>query len=698
MGKKLVIILLVFFAFVSFVDGASLSGDCSVKTSCSSGEIAIFSLSSSSNAHAAQSSSGYSYKVCCPGEGLEESTSCTDANAALWLSATTNAHVSENKITGSYGEKVCLSSDDSFSCAVKTSCSIDEYCIVSVYANSNSHVAECGGYGNDVCCAGDVVPTYDCVISGVEIDDSGCGTDGCGFGESVLMKATLSDDCSEATYFQIDAENGNCKIEYSGGIISGITAGPIDVPVSGTLDTQWDLSDDPLGTVCEGVTVIPTAARLWKSEPSSNPDDMISDSTDDIEGSVTFEKSSSCDLTSASFSPQCDPCGPEGVIDVDGIFSGDCSPTYLWISAIKDRCELEYGGKVEGVYAYKSTGWSSPINDEWELPDEIPIDCAGETVEANSALLTNEPGGSQLDSISNPTGSFTFVGNDDPDEFHSTCNTDGECVVVECRSPPCDNECSSDSECGGAGVYECNDGIDNDGDGQTDYPDDDGCDDASDDDETNCGDGVCEGGETEEKCPEDCGSTVEFVEFVNEGSCDFGCSPPSLIDSFKIEEGWIVYFDFAAQDSDSAPDYYEVTASSDYESGGISYVEVGQDPIGTGTIEGLLETIGEVPVHGLYGGRTDTIGVEVVGVGELGGYYHSTECTGCEDIGGEFGEQTCTEYVKNYATGEIEETIPLGEKSCMLPINVPFFSFFNVLGVLVLLIGFYALRRINQKD
>jgi len=85
----------------------------------------------------------------------------------------------------------------------------------------------------------------------------------------------------------------------------------------------------------------------------------------------------------------------------------------------------------------------------------------------------------------------------------------------------------------------CSDGIDNDGDGYTDYPDDPGCsratdkselnpeiecDDGSDndgdsnidsadsgcsgptdDDETDCGDGVCEGGETSGTCPADCG-------------------------------------------------------------------------------------------------------------------------------------------------------------------------------------------------
>ena len=52
---------------------------------------------------------------------------------------------------------------------------------------------------------------------------------------------------------------------------------------------------------------------------------------------------------------------------------------------------------------------------------------------------------------------------------------------------------------------ECRDEIDNDGDGNIDWPSDTGCDSKNDNDETDCGDGVCEGGETSETCPEDCG-------------------------------------------------------------------------------------------------------------------------------------------------------------------------------------------------
>ncbi|MBU1988553.1 MAG: hypothetical protein KKD94_03675 [Nanoarchaeota archaeon] len=53
-------------------------------------------------------------------------------------------------------------------------------------------------------------------------------------------------------------------------------------------------------------------------------------------------------------------------------------------------------------------------------------------------------------------------------------------------------------------LNECNDGTDNDGDGKVDYLIDEGCENESDNDESDCGDGICEGEESFDSCSDDC--------------------------------------------------------------------------------------------------------------------------------------------------------------------------------------------------
>ncbi|MBN2142509.1 hypothetical protein JW711_04215 [Candidatus Woesearchaeota archaeon] len=69
---------------------------------------------------------------------------------------------------------------------------------------------------------------------------------------------------------------------------------------------------------------------------------------------------------------------------------------------------------------------------------------------------------------------------------------------------PADPGCSSKNDASELGSNECDDGVDNDGDGNVDTADS-GCASAYGTDETDCGDGVCEGGETSGTCPADCG-------------------------------------------------------------------------------------------------------------------------------------------------------------------------------------------------
>lgn len=80
-------------------------------------------------------------------------------------------------------------------------------------------------------------------------------------------------------------------------------------------------------------------------------------------------------------------------------------------------------------------------------------------------------------------------------------DNDGDGYIDYPSDPGCSSK-NDDSELNSN--VECDDGLDNDGDSAVDYNDG-GCSSPSDNDETDCGDGVCEGGETSGNCPADCG-------------------------------------------------------------------------------------------------------------------------------------------------------------------------------------------------
>ena len=98
---------------------------------------------------------------------------------------------------------------------------------------------------------------------------------------------------------------------------------------------------------------------------------------------------------------------------------------------------------------------------------------------------------------------------------------------------PNDLGCTGPSDPSELGTVQCDDGIDNDGDGAFDVNDV-GCIGSTDNDETNCGDHVCTGGETYATCPVDCPAPVACSDNIdNDGDtfidypADTGCSSTS---------------------------------------------------------------------------------------------------------------------------------------------------------------------------
>ena len=139
---------------------------CSVKPAdpgcdTGAGEVAVFRMSSTSNAHAGTpGGSSYGNVVCCSGvTGL--GTSCSGTyDTVLRLSAANNAHVQD---TGSYSTEVCLSAGTPVvRCLFAASCTGGYACLVTASGTDNAHVGDCDGtddYASKVCCyAGDPIP------------------------------------------------------------------------------------------------------------------------------------------------------------------------------------------------------------------------------------------------------------------------------------------------------------------------------------------------------------------------------------------------------------------------------------------------------------------------------------------------------------------------------------------------------------
>jgi len=161
-GAFLVVALCASWAVARSSASASNGLACSVKPSCSTGEVAVFRTSSTSNAHAGTpGGSSYGNVVCCGGvDGL--GTSCSGVyDTVLSLSGADNAHVAYD---AGYSTEVCLSAGamQAVQCSYEPSCHYLYACLSTISGTTNAHVADCDGsddYATKVCCyAGDPIP------------------------------------------------------------------------------------------------------------------------------------------------------------------------------------------------------------------------------------------------------------------------------------------------------------------------------------------------------------------------------------------------------------------------------------------------------------------------------------------------------------------------------------------------------------
>jgi hypothetical protein len=141
---------------------------CSVKPAnpgcdTGAGEVAVFRMAATSNAHAAAAGDlTYTNLVCCGGV-TSPGTSCSGTyDTVLRLSKVDyNAHV---QATGSYPTEVCLSAGTTVvDCMFAGSCATGYACLATTSASDNAHVADCDGpnaYATKLCCfAGAALPT-----------------------------------------------------------------------------------------------------------------------------------------------------------------------------------------------------------------------------------------------------------------------------------------------------------------------------------------------------------------------------------------------------------------------------------------------------------------------------------------------------------------------------------------------------------
>jgi len=240
----------------------SASLACAVKTSCGPGEVAVFRMSSTANAHAGTpGGSSYGSIVCCGGV-RNLSTSCSAVyDGAVTLSGADNAHVAAD---GSFAAQACLSVPYGVAdCTYGPSCGTDYTCLATVSGSSNAHMADCDGagdYATKVCCYVEDDNDNDGLLDPPDLDDDNDGLADQVDVSQFTVSTAFSDQALGGTTFGILSRNGltaeareepnpaGVRIAASG------SGGPATVDICGIATLDLTSGDDMVVT-CGSATI-----------------------------------------------------------------------------------------------------------------------------------------------------------------------------------------------------------------------------------------------------------------------------------------------------------------------------------------------------------------------------------------------------------------------------------------------------------
>ena len=120
-------------------------------------------LSGETNAHVAETTDYYSYKLCCnlTGGGVSKNleSNCVLGVPFIKLAAPINSHA-EAVSSSFYGIQVCFKTSElqtGFDCSFESECSNERSCILTLSSSTNAHAATCDpnqayAYSNKICC------------------------------------------------------------------------------------------------------------------------------------------------------------------------------------------------------------------------------------------------------------------------------------------------------------------------------------------------------------------------------------------------------------------------------------------------------------------------------------------------------------------------------------------------------------------